>query len=93
MKKIICIVAALVSAAGCATTQSVMTPEGDQGVLINCSGASQWVACYKKAEQTCSRRGYIVHDKNADSETNAIVTDDNLLVDSTTQRTLLISCR
>ena len=93
MKKVSYLIAAISALTGCATTEEITVPSGERGTLINCSGASQWSSCYRKAEQLCGASGYIVHDKNSDSETDAVVSEDSILIGSSTQRTLLISCR
>lgn len=45
----------------CATAEQTLLPNGQQGLSIDCSGATMtWQACFDKASDSCAGTGYQV---------------------------------
>ena len=50
---------AVLTLAGCATSQPAYLKNGEQGLAIDCSGeANSWAMCYEKADASCAGTGY-----------------------------------
>lgn len=65
MGKLLCVLLA-VCLTGCAVAHKTVTPDGRQGISINCSGSAMaWNQCYEKAGEQCPH-GYDVLSKDGD---------------------------
>jgi hypothetical protein len=51
----------------CAVSKPIRTPDGDEGYMINCSGAAlTWGECFEKAGQLCGEAGYEILDRSGE---------------------------
>jgi len=79
---------------GCATAKKTYTSDGQQGYIINCSGAAlNWGMCYEKAGELCGKKGYIVLEKSGDQGTIVSGTQYGLFGGSVINRSMIIKCK
>ena len=71
MRKLVPIILALSSVAGCATpptSPTITLPDGSQGHRADCSRSTgSWDVCYEKAGELCGPSGFYVVDKYDDT--------------------------
>ena len=95
MKYTFAAMTALLILGGCSAEHtSIMTPQGDAGYTIDCSGEFlDWGACYKKAGALCGAKGYRIIDRAGDTGGTVLGSHDGIFGDTIVTRTLVIACK
>ena len=69
MNKLIVVVVAVLTLAGCTTSAKTHTVRGGSAIEIDCSGlGSGWDKCYQRAVRECKGKNYKVLTKSSDSK-------------------------
>src|SRR5262245_5657726 len=92
--------------AGCASSQQMYTPDGQQGHTVSCSpvwsggiiggiadGATSWAQCYQKAGEICGERGYTILQQLGEGGARADVGRYGGSARTTNNRMMVIQCK
>ena len=79
---------------GCATSQQIYTPDGQEGHSIDCSGEFlSWSECYEKAGDICGRKGYDILDKIGEQSSTVAGGQHGFYGSSSMNRVMIIKCK
>ena len=90
---------ALLSLMGCTRATQVYTPDGRQGLALNCGGGfNSWASCFKTAGEHCGERGYDLLSRDAATGQYGIINYTpgvglNGGMGTSFQREMLVACK
>ena len=69
MRNIVIVVAFGIIGVGCSVTNSIVLPNGQKGLLVDCSN-TLWSECFKSAGEMCPK-GYDIYERTKDEFTES----------------------
>ncbi len=93
MRLILCLLS-LFLITSCATSKSMIGPNGEIVHMLNCSGtALTWSNCYEKASQICGTSGYLIYGSAGDTSTMMTANQFGAVATPIITREMMIQCK